>query len=125
LLFKKVDQYFQIPELRPKGAPEFYHLSEGEYSELLSKAKKSMLADVQRKLNRSIKKSIGLGLEPLTIGTVVLAKKYKPKEKVKWGAIGEIYSIKPGGLDFVLKWKTPGLDKEAVGALSTRTYSRS
>ena len=87
-------------------------------------AQKAMHADIRRKLNRSIKKSISLGLEPLTIGTVVLAKKYKLKQKVKWGAIGEIHSVKPGELDFVLKWKTPGLNKEVVGSLSTRTCSR-
>lgn len=111
--------------MRPEGEPVFRYLSEEEYSKLLLQAKKSMNADIRRKLNRSMKKSISLGLEPLAIGTVVLAKKYKPRQKVKWGAIGEIHSVKPGGLDFVLKWKTPGLNKEVVGSLSTRTYSRS
>ena len=55
---------------------------------------------------------------------VLLVTDYKKKFKIKWRAIAQIHEVKPSGMDFVLRWKTPGLKKEKVDELSTRTYSR-
>ena len=113
-----------MPESRPEELKAYRVLTPLEHEKLLELARKNIEADHNRKIKRSLAKLSSMQLEPIVIGTIVLARKYKPRERTKWGAIGEVVEVMPGGLDFKLRWKSPGLDKEELGEISKHTYSR-
>jgi hypothetical protein len=69
-------------------------------------------------------------MESINEGSVVLvrkevdAKKLKTRHVTVWSAVAEVIRVFPDGLNFELRWKTPGLSKEAVGDVAKRIYSR-
>jgi hypothetical protein len=121
---------FHKKTLPPKSIPGSVSqpLSDEAYEKILIRACTSIMTDHKRKIKRSQKKAENKKLDPISIDTVVLVRKYCSKRMFKWEAVGKVVGVEGPHLNFLVEWLTDGLTynniQEKKGDVSSHVYLR-